>query len=214
MSTENITPFYSSGRNPFNYAKIEQIGRDVSTAWLTLQEITNQLNMFDDESQDSYLSSLELATRMAIEDYLGLSIFPTQFKVYYGDMSSYPDSATYLDLPEVSEDGITINSVQCYTNSNTVPVTLSNSTYSYDPTGNRIILTTVPNGINQNVANPFVVTYTTAASPLSTYPVIKQAGLLLLTHIYNNRSNSVSGGLTDIPWGVSTLLRPYKPLVM
>jgi hypothetical protein len=44
--------------------------------------------------------------------------------------------------------------------------------------------------------------------------VIKQAALLLLTHLYNNRSNSTDGRLTDIPFGVSALLRSYKPLVM
>jgi hypothetical protein len=44
--------------------------------------------------------------------------------------------------------------------------------------------------------------------------VIKQAGLLLLTHLYNNRSNTTDIQLKDIPFGVSTLLRSYKPLVM
>jgi hypothetical protein len=49
---------------------------------------------------------------------------------------------------------------------------------------------------------------------LSTYPVIKQAGLLLFTHLYNNRSNTTDIQLKEIPFGVATLLRPYKPLVM
>ena len=68
---------YAATRNPFNYEKIEQIGRDLTTNWLTLDEITNQLNLFGDESQDAYLEGLELAVRMHIEDYLGMSIFPT-----------------------------------------------------------------------------------------------------------------------------------------
>jgi hypothetical protein len=37
---------------------------------------------------------------------------------------------------------------------------------------------------------------------------------LLLTHLYNQRSNTVDGQLKEIPFGVSTLLRSYKPLVM
>ena len=76
-------------RNPFNYEKTEQIGRDVSTAWLTLEEITNQLNLFGDESQNTYLSSLELAVRMAIEDFLGMSIFATSYRVWYNSASLY-----------------------------------------------------------------------------------------------------------------------------
>ena len=61
---------------------------------------------------------------------------------------------------------------------------------------------------------PIVCEYSTVANPLSTYPVIKQAGLLLFTHLYNNRSNTTEIQLKEIPFGVATLLRPYKPLVM
>ena len=103
MAVENMTlaPFMASNRNPFNYAKVEQVTRDLATNWLTLDEITQQLNLFQDESQDSYLESLELATRMAIEDYIGLPIFPVQYKVYY-PYFAFSNNALYLDLPEVS----------------------------------------------------------------------------------------------------------------
>jgi hypothetical protein len=59
-----------------------------------------------------------------------------------------------------------------------------------------------------------VVTYQTFPSIIAQYPVIKQAGLLLLTHLYNNRSNTTAGIMHDIPFGVAQLLRPYKPLVL
>lgn len=220
MAVENMTlaPFFASQRTPYNYAKFEQVNRDIATEWLTLAEITNQLNLFDDESQDAYLSGLELATRMAIEDFLGMAIFPTQWMVYYPNFGLY-NTATYLNLPEVSQGssrgaGVTINAVATYTDSNTVPVLVDKSLYSYDPTGNQVILQSIPNTLNQMVANPIVVTYTQNASPLAQYPVIKQAGLLLLTHLYNNRSNTTEGSLKEIPFGVAALLRPYKPLVM
>ena len=216
MSVENLSSGYSN--NPFNYSQFEQIDRDVVTQWLTLDELTQQVNLFGDESQDSYLSSLELATRMAIEDYLGLSIFSTKWKVYYGNFGFY-NSAVFLDLPAVSgpnqgQSGVTISSVDVYTTSNTTPTTITSSNYSYDPTGNRVILNSLPGDINTFVANPVTVTYYQNASPLSQYPVIKQAGLLLFAHLYNNRSNSTDKPLNNIPFGVSTLLRPYKPLVM
>jgi hypothetical protein len=44
--------------------------------------------------------------------------------------------------------------------------------------------------------------------------VIKQAALMLLTHLYNNRSNTTESMLREVPFGVAALLRPYKPLVM
>jgi uncharacterized phiE125 gp8 family phage protein len=206
-----LAPFYATNRNPFNYSKFEQVSRDTVTAWLTLDEITQQLNLFQDESQDVYLQSLELATRMAIEDYLGMAICSTQYRVYYANFGLY-SSTMYLDLPEVSRStDVTINSVQLY--STATPTTLATSTYSYDSTGNRVVLSSLPT-LSQDVANPIVVTYTQNPTQWTTYPVIKQAGLMLLTHLYNNRSNTTEGSLREIPYGVSALLRPYKPLVL
>ena len=222
MAVENLTiaPFYSNQRNPYNYAKIEQVARDLATAWLTLDEITQQLNLFQDESQDSYLESLELATRMTIEDLIGMAIFQTQWKIYYANLGVY-NTACYLNLPEVSQSnqgqaGVTINRVECYTTSNTVPEVIASSNYSYDPTGNQVILNSIPNTLNQEVANPIVVTYTQGASPIAQYPNVKQAGLMLLTHLYNNRSTvgDTVSMKAEVPFGVTQLLRPYKPLVM
>jgi hypothetical protein len=212
--------YYGQPRNPFSYEKVEQVSRDITTSWLTLEEITNQLNLFQDESQDNYLIGLEFATRMAIEDYLGLSIFPITYKAYYGATNNSMGMQTAYDLPEVSQGykgqcGNIINSV-AYFNGDTPPVVvpISPTEYYYDPSANRVIITTLPNSISTTIANPIVITWTTKANPLASYPVIKQAGLLLLTHLYNNRSNSNAGELYDIPYGVAHLLRPYKPLVM
>jgi hypothetical protein len=213
-------PYLGTSRNPFNYEKVEQISRNISSVWLTLDEIQQQLNLFDDESQNTYLSSVELATRMAIEDYLGMSIFTTTYKVYYGSFNGMGGSQVSLDLPAVSivsqsTAAITIGSVQYY-NGDTPPVvvTVDPSQYYYDPTGNKIIVNGLPNTINNFISNPVMATYTCNANPLAQYPVIKQAGLLLLTHIYNNRSNTTETKLNEIPFGVAQLLRPYKPLVM
>lgn len=207
-------------RNPFNYAKVEQISRDSATPWLTLDEITQQLNLFGDTSQADYLYGLELATRQAIEDYLGMSIFPTSYRVWYNLTSLYGTPLT-LDLPEVSQNynptqaGVTINAVKYWSNAS-VPVlyTVSATTYYYDPSGNKVVLQTLPTDLNSSMTSPVYCEYTTAANPLSNYPVIKQAALLLLTHLYNNRSDTTDSQLKNIPFGVSTLLRSYKPLVM
>ena len=206
---------YGSTRNPFNYEKVEQIDRDIATNWLSLTEMTNQLNLFGDTSQDDYLLDLELSVRMHIEDYLGMPIFPVTYRVYYGISSSY-NTPMSLDLPETSIDGVTINSVGYY-NSNTPStfVTLASSQYYYDVTGNKVILTAgVPSNVSTFRTSPIVVEYETDPSLLAQYPVIKQAGLLLFTHLYNNRSDTTSGILQKIPFGVDVLLRPYKPLVM
>lgn len=222
MPYDNLVagPYLGLTRNPYSYEKVEQIDRDITTAWLSLEEITNQLNLFQDESQDAYLESLELATRMAIEDYLGLTIFSVTYRVYYGATNNTGTQMT-LDLPEISQDfqsskGVTINSVG-YWNSSTPPVfvKLAKTEYYYDSTGNKIVINSgMPSAVNTVMSNPIVAEYNTAPSIISQYPVIKQAGLLLLTHLYNNRSNSSNVFLHDIPFGVTALLRPYKPLVL
>jgi hypothetical protein len=213
-------PYGAATRNPFNYVKTEQIGRDVVTPWLTLDEITNQINLFEDESQDGYLQALEVAVRQAIEDYLGLSIFSVTYRVWYG-AENLANSPVCLDLPEVSQNqypdmsGVTVERVAYWDNS-TPPVlnVIASNQYYYDASGNKVIIQSLPTSINSEMTAPIICEYTTAPNPLQTYPVIKQAGLLLFTHLYNNRSNTTDVQLKDIPFGVSTLLRPYKPLVM
>jgi hypothetical protein len=149
-----------------------------------------------------------------------MSIFPITYKAYYGATNS-TGTQMCLDLPEVSQNyqsqaGVVINSVSYY-NGNTPPalVTLASTDYFYDATGNKVVVSQgLPNSVNTVMTNPIIVVYQTKANPLAQYPVIKQAGLLLLTHIYNNRSNSSVTYLNEIPFGVAQLLRPYKPLVM
>jgi hypothetical protein len=213
-------PFGASTRNPFSYVKTEQIDRDVVTPWLTLDEITNQINLFEDESQDGYLQSLELAVRQAIEDYLGLSIFSVTYRVWYG-AENLAASPVCLDLPEISQNqypdmsGVTIERVAFWNNAFPPVLTVvSDSQYYYDASGNKVIIQSLPTTINSQMTAPIICEYSTAPNPLQTYPVIKQAGLLLFTHLYNNRSNTTDNQLKEIPFGVATLLRPYKPLVM
>jgi hypothetical protein len=213
-------PVGGATRNPFNYSKVEQVSRDNATPWLSLAEITNQLNLFDDVSQDSYLLGLEVAVRQAIEDYLGMSIFPVSYRVWYG-IESLAAAPLSLDVPEVSQNanatlaGVTITSLK-YSTDDFPPtvVTVSPSIYYFDASGNKLIVQSLPTSINSSMTAPIVLDYSTVANPLAAYPVIKQAGLLLLTHLYNNRSDTTDAKLNNIPFGVATLLRPYKPLVM
>lgn len=207
-------------RNPFNYAKIEQIARDVSTAWLDPNTVADQLNLFQDDSQDGYLNQLDLVVRMAVEDYLGMSIFPTSYRVWYDAASLYGTPLT-LDLPAVSQNtnstlpGVAVNAVKYWTDDNPPQlIVVDPATYYYDDSGNKVVLQSLPSNLNNSMTSPVFCEYTTAASPLAAYPVIQQAGLLLLTHLYNNRSNTVEQNLKEIPFGFSVLLRPYKPLVM
>jgi hypothetical protein len=223
MAVDNYqygSPAGAQTRNPFNYEKFEQIDRDNVTPWLTLEEITQQINLYEDESQDPYLKGLELATRQAIEDYLGLSIFSVSYRVWYGT-SSLAASPVCFDLPAVSQNQyacqpeVYIDSLAYWTDSFPPVLTaVAADQYYYDASGNKVIVSSLPTSINTVMTAPIVLEYTTVPNPISAYPVIKQAGLLLFTHLYNNRANATEVKLKDIPFGVTTLLRAYKPLVM
>jgi hypothetical protein len=166
------------------------------------------------------LTGLELATRQAIEDFLGLSIFSVSYRVWYGT-ESLAASPVCFDLPEVSQNfypnqaAVIVNSVG-YWNDSFPPVftTVTSTNYFYDNSGNKVIVNSLPTEINTVMTAPIVIDYSTVSNPISAYPVIKQAGLLLLTHLYNNRSDTTETKLKTIPFGVQALLRPYKPLVM
>lgn len=218
MAVENLTlaQFYSFNRNPYNYAKIEQVNRDVVTDWLTLEEMTQQLNLIDDESQDAYVTNLGLAVRFAIEDFLGLAIVNTQYRTYYAD-PGLSGTALYFDLPEASpgSTGVTIDEVGYWTGTTGATRNVLNAqNYYYDQTGNRVVVTSLPAPLAQNIANPVDIIFTVNASDIGTYPIVKQAGKLMLTHLYNNRSETTEMNLKKIPFGIEALLRPYKPLVM
>jgi hypothetical protein len=206
--------FGAGSRNPFNYSKVIQSARDPVTQWLTYDEITNQLNLFQDESQDEYLSQLELAARMAIEDYLGVPIFNVTYQASYL-ISGLMAAPVSLDLPEVSQNGVTINWVKYYNDLNPpVLTTIASSQYYFDPTGNKLVLFEVPNNVNTYMTAPMLCQYTLQGSVIGQYPVVKQAGLMLLTHFYNNRSATTEIQHKQLPWAIDQLLRPYKPLVM
>ena len=206
--------FGAGSRNPFNYQKVVQSNRDIVSQWLTLDEITNQLNLFSDESQDTYLEALELATRMAIEDYLGFPICNVTYEVGYM-ISGLMAAPVSLDFPEVSQTGVTINSVKYYNDLNPpVLTTIASSQYYFDPTGNKLVLFEVPNNINTYMTAPMLCQYTLQGSVIGQYPVVKQAGLMLLTHLYNNRSAISEAKQYQLPWAIDQLLRPYKTLVM
>ena len=206
-------PILSPTRNPFNWSKVELVSRDITKEWLLVDEIANHLNLFGDTSQADYLEMLGLATRQAIEDIIGVPFADQTWRVYYGGPTLY-GSTVCLDMPE-SSGPVTINSLKYWTDAATpLEVTIDPSTYYYDASGNKLVCTTLPASINSMMTAPVTLEYTITANSMATYPVIKQAGFLLVTHFYNQRCETVEKALQSIPFGVNTLLRNYRQLVM
>lgn len=218
MSAADLSVYQGENRNPFNYSKVEQLQRDSVTPWLTLPEMREQVNLYGDTSQDTYLSQLELGVRQYVEDYLGMSIFPVSYRVYY-DVSSLYGTPLTLDLPAVSQNlyptqsGVSVDAVR-YWNANNVLTTVSPTTYYYDNSGDKVVINSLPNDISTSRTSPIICEYTTVSNPLSEYAVIRQAGLMLLTHWYNTRTSVAEKIMRDVPFSFHALLRAYKPLVL
>lgn len=210
MSAADFSVTGGDNRTPFNFEKVEQTSRDVSTTWIPISDVADQLNLYGDTSQNTLLINLELAARMSIEDYLGISVFPIGYRVYY-KQSVLIGPNVELDIPQ--SGNISITSVK-YWNSSNVLTTVDPSVYYFDASGNKIVLTSAPVDVSSFRSNPIYAEYTAPSSPLSNYPVIQQASLLMLMHLYNNRSETNDKKLYRIPMGVDTLLRPYKDLVL
>lgn len=202
--------------NPFNWEKWEWVGRDLQSEWLPLDLLKSHLNIYGDNTQDTYLTDLELATRFAIENYMGRWIFDTEFRAYYpADQAA--TSSRSLDIPQVHSVNVTISNV-LYVDVNNVRQPIASTDWTYDPTGNKIILA---NAINASylATAPIIVEYTALADPVGAYPDVKWAGQMLAGHLYSHRNavQNISGGKAPasalkLPYSVDFLLRPYKPL--
>lgn len=210
MSAADFSVTGGDNRTPFNFEKVEQTSRDVTTTWIPISDVADQLNLYGDTSQNTLLINLELSARMFIEDYLNISVFPTGYRVYY-KQSVLIGPNVELDIPQ--SGGISIGSVK-YWNSSNVLTTVDPSVYYFDASGNKIVLTSAPVDVSSFRSNPIYADYTLQASPLANYPVIQQASLLMVMHLYNNRSETHDKKLYRIPMGVDSLLRPYKDLVL
>ncbi len=125
---------------------------------------------------------LSVGVRQYIEDYLGMPIFPIQYRVYY-DAGSLYGVPLSLDLPAVSQNfyanqsGVSVKAVK-YWNASNVLTTVPAANYYYDQSGDKVIVTTLPTDISTDRTSPVFCDYTVVANPIADYPVIKQAGLM------------------------------------
>lgn len=202
---------------PYNWAKLINTSRDTTSEWIPLDELRDQLNIYGDTSQDAYIQQLELAARFYIEDYLGKPIFQQTYTLYYSN-NVIVQPTVQLDVPQSDTHTLTITEVGFYNQTTPVPDVeiLDPSAYYLDPTGSKIVLTSIASEISTTITNPVYAKIRIEEDVVSTYPTVIHAGKLLVVHLYNNRDTigDTVGEKAEIPFGIKTLLRPYKDLVM
>ena len=203
--------YLASNRQPFNWYSIKETQRDLANEWLPLTTIRAHLNLYGDTSQDTLLEQYELAARQYIEDYLGKSIFSKSYQANYG-LIVFQDPITALDIPN-AYDNVSIDNVQFW-DENGMQQTLTTSQYLFDDVGAKVVIKSFGTTIDPNRTAPISVQFTVDANAIANYATVEQAGLLLITHFYNNRSMTGEKVMTQIPYGFETLLRPYREIVM
>jgi uncharacterized phiE125 gp8 family phage protein len=203
--------YLASNRQPFNFYSIRELERDLTTEWLDIDTIRSHLNLYGDTSQDDLIASYELATRQFIEDYLGKSIFTKSYQTNYG-LNVFQDPYTALDLPNAYE-AVTVNLVQFY-NQNGALQTLPASSWTFDDVGQKVVIQSFGTSVDTTRTAPISVVFSVDANLVASYATVKQAGLLLLTHWYNNRSMTSELKFQQLPFAFDALLRPYKELIM
>ena len=203
--------YLASNRQPFNWYSLQELERDLITEWLPIETVRDHLNLYGDTSQDAILEQYELATRQYIEDYLGKSIFSKSYQTNYG-LQVFQDPITALDIPNAYQN-VSINQVS-YWDENGVFQIIPATSFTFDDIGAKVIIKSIGTTVDPNRTAPISVQFSVDANPIATYATVKQAGLLLLTHFYNNRSMTSEKALTQLPYAFETLLRPYRAIIL
>ena len=203
--------YLASNRQPFNWYSLKELERDLTTEWLDLAIVRAHLNLYDDTSQDDLLTEYELATRQYIEDYLGKSIFARGYQTNYG-LNVFQDPVTALDIPNAYQN-VTISQV-AFWDENGANQIVPTANFLYDDVGAKVVIQSFGTSVDPNRTAPISVQFTVDVNPIATYATVKQAGLLLITHFYNNRSMTAEKTMTQVPFAFDTLLRPYREIVL
>lgn len=214
----SITPvgFQDKINTPYNWRYIAPAGRDVTSSVVTIQQIRDQVMVGTDTSFDSYLLALAATARMRIEEHLGRPLSSEIINVYYGSDVVGGDF-TALDLPvkSLQPQSITNISVQYYNDSDAL-IDVPATQFFLDLGSQRVVLRNWSPALSNFIPAPIVVTYTAAPDILATYPTVKQAALLLITHWWNNRSDTgeTVGEKASIPHGAYDLLSAYRSPIL
>lgn len=185
---------------------------------LTLAEVWAHLKIDLDATgsppshpDDALLTALIAVAREAAENFTGLTISSRQFELA---LDAFPSSTASLQTtPVAAIDTVT------YTDTDGDSQTLSAAVYFLDDRADpaEIVLgweqqwpstRAVPNAVKVR----FAAGCTDGQSP-NPYPcplAIKQAMLLTIGHLYENRQSVVGTQRYELPMGVTSLLMPYR----
>lgn len=158
----------------------------------------------DYASESAYIDALTAAAWNSIEDRLGEEygavLFQTAQEVLPEEFSLPVDGSRVsgLTMTYVNEDGDTIN--------------VAEADISFSPSGYpmQVIYSGERVGLSEKIARPVIVTYNTTAKTVPN--ALKQAALMLIGHLYENRQGVSDVRQFEVPMAVDYLCRPYQKM--
>lgn len=162
----------------------------------------------DDASEDAYISSLIVTSRLQIEAALGLALITQSWRWTIDDWPAC--AALELPIRPVQQ----IGSIEV-THATGVATTVPPASYRLDGHGSppRIVLTTLPPPMPDLPADGIAISMITGfgAAAADVPEPIRHAVLLLVAHWFENREPPEAGQRpAGIPDAVNSLLMPYR----
>ncbi len=161
----------------------------------------------DHTAEDDTITEMITAARQALEDASDLALITQSWRV---SLDNWPD--TVVELPRRPAQSVTEVRV---TNLNGIDVVLDAGTYELKSIGDLARLVKHPSGIwpapgrfGGGIEIDYMAGYGNAASNVP--KSLRQALLMVIAHVYENRELLSRGGDQPLPSGVDALLAPYR----
>lgn len=172
-------------------------------AVVSLDQIREHLNLFDDTSYDTLLAGISAVAHTSIEDYLG------EFLGFTSVVQPFSDFAQ--DLPLAHTRILSIDSVQ-YRSTDGTMRTVDSSVWVYDNTSRSKSVRLArgqqwPSDLDDSFRSPISVNY--SAEWEDPPEVISQAILLTCGDFFENRNNSTTESLSVVPLSIRYLISPH-----
>jgi uncharacterized phiE125 gp8 family phage protein len=184
-----------------------------------LEDIKDHLRIpIGETNEDNLLEGLRDAAQGYVENYTNRKLLTQKWSVYFDD---WPNKDSFeIPYPPLQYLGSSsrASTALSYTNSTQKSVTWSSSNFAADSVSEpgRLVrdyeITTWPTTATLHNNNPISITFICGYTTTSNIPQsIKQAMLLIIGDLYENRENSIVGQtITTIPLAAQSLLASYR----
>ncbi len=187
-----------------SFNKIQDYASPVT--YIGLDNLKVHLGIFEDNGEDSYLSSLLLTAQELVSDFVGMDFGSITREELFNKLDGSP-----LELMRNSTSSLEVK----YYNSSEVLTTLDPALYIVDSTSSKDVIrfkkdAVLPTDTSELMENFIVVQYISLVDADNVPEAVIVATYMYCTEMYNNRSNSSDKKLNSLPLSAERLLMPLR----